>query len=112
MGVLIPYFHPSTLVCPSYPLCHFVLHSLETYIKKGIYHQMIELQLVDVEQNMIVNLPLPSLLLECPLSDEFALGFELVEIVDSAGEDALESWAKLSRNVAVSPSVKLFRRFR
>ena len=110
MGVLILYFHPSTLVCPSYPLCHFVLHSLETYVK-GIY-QINELQLADGEQNMIVNLPLPSLLLECPLSDEFALGFELVEIVDSAGEDALESWAKLSRNVAVSPSVKLFRRFR
>ena len=65
-----------------------------------------------IEQNWIGSIPLPSLLLECPLSDEFALGFELVEIVDSAGEDALESWAKLSRNVAVSPSVKLFRRLK
>ena len=59
---------------------------------------------------VIHRLPLPSLLLECPLSDEFALGFELVDIVDSAGELALDSWAKLSRSVAVSPSVKLIRR--
>ena len=52
-------------------------------------------------------LPFPSLRLECPRNDELALGLELVEIVDSAGELALDSCARLSRNVAVSPSVKL-----
>ena len=55
-----------------------------------------------------VHQPFPSRRLEAaPLKEEFALGFELVLIVDSAGELALESWARLSRSVAVSPSVKL-----
>lgn len=50
--------------------------------------------------------PLP--LLIDPLMDPGAVpGFELVEMTDSAGELALDSWAKLSRRATVSPSVKL-----
>ena len=49
-------------------------------------------------------LPLPP----PPLIDELALGLELVDIVDSAGELAFDSWARLSLRVAVSPSVKLY----
>ena len=51
--------------------------------------------------------------LDFSLLDELLeLGFRFplvdpVEMVDSAGELALDNWARLSRNAAVSPSVKL-----
>ena len=52
-------------------------------------------------------LPLRDFSRRPPRIDEVALGFELVETTDSAGELAPDNCAKLSRNATVSPSVKL-----